>query len=132
MEKRRRKKSRQGKRYSQINFVSTSPKNRAPPQLKVWIRHLRKQDLLKSEVTVNAKLLQCFTYQFHYVKKCPNQAFKYMKRCCAFSKKSKTVTPLICTLLYLHILRTCSFGAEAESSYFLLRFKMFQKLHAMK
>ena len=30
MKKRRRKKSRQGKRYSQINFVSTSRKNRAP------------------------------------------------------------------------------------------------------
>ena len=36
----RRKKSRQSKRYTQINFVSTSQKNRAPPPLylKVWIR----------------------------------------------------------------------------------------------
>ena len=31
MKKRRRKKSREGKRYSQINFVSASQKNRSPP-----------------------------------------------------------------------------------------------------
>ena len=31
MKKRRRKKNRQGKRYSQIDFVSTSQKNRGPP-----------------------------------------------------------------------------------------------------